>query len=346
MQFFEIIGRHYKVGRNILTCIEEYSKTYDNPEMQSVCKTLIQSLSAGNDFAPSLARCPEMFDPFVVEFVRVGENTNQLAVFFDRIVARLHQDLSISKKISSATLMPKISLIMILGGFFFAVYYLIPKISDAFQQINIEMPLMTRVVMQGGQLLIDFWFLIPIVVGFLWSYLQYYRKMHPVAYSLLALRIPFYKELIYNKIQYDFCDIFSLCLSANLRTLDALKFTAMAMDRLYVRNMLEEAAGYMEQGQTLVEAVHRADQEHVLSREVISMMQTGIETSRLEDIMRTEAKSYLEALGYIMETIGDKISATVLVPTYAIMIAFFLIIEWPLQSIMSNIGNITHGIGQ
>lgn len=346
MQFFEIIGRHHKVGRNIKSCIEEYDKTYENPDMHGVCQTLIQSLSEGNDFAPSLARCPDVFEPFIVELVRVGENTNQLDEFFDRIVTRLRQDMSIRKKINSAILMPKISLLLIFGGFIFAIYYLVPKISEAFKQINIEIPLITRIVMAGAEIMVDFWFVFPIIFAGGLYFFRKYKMEHPVEYSLLPLRIPFYKDLVYSKIQYDLCDIFSLCLSSNVRTLDALRFSSMAMERLYMRKVLEKTADYMEQGLNLVEAVRRADSENIVSREVISMMQTGIETSRLEDVMRTEANSYLDALNYITETIGDKISASVLVPTYAIMIVFFLIIEWPLQSIMSNVSSISQGLGK
>ena len=170
-----------------------------------------------------------------------------------------------------------------------------------------------------------------------------FKANNPVEYSLLGQRIPFYKDLAYARIQYDFCSIFGLCVSSGVRSDDAMRYTADAIDNTYTRKMLLEAAEYMREGLQITEAIEKADNEKIINPGVLAMLQTGIETSKLKDTVVEEAENWLLDLEGIMETIGDKISSAVLVPCYGFILIFFAIIEYPIMTLSQNLSNLSRG---
>lgn len=343
LQFFKIVGRHHKANRTISDSVMEYRKVTDNKAMQALCVKLSQSLEEGMDLAPALAQYPEVFSPFIVEFIAVGEQTNQIDAFLTKIVDRIKQDMAIKKKISSATLMPKISMVILFCAFLFGVYYLVPRIAKALESVHVELPLITKLTLSASNLFVIYWPILPAIIflGIMWF--RNYKKTHPIEYSLLAQRIPFYKTLAYARIQYDFCSIFALCTSSGVRSDESLKYTAMAIDNKYMNVMLLQAVEFMREGMTITDAIRKADAEKMINPGVLTMLETGIETSKLKEAVVDEAEHWLTDLEDIMETIGDKISSAVLVPCYAFILLFFAIIEYPIMTLSQNLGNISRG---
>ena len=119
----------------------------------------------------------------------------------------------------------------------------------------------------------------------------------------------------------------------------------LRLNNVYMKEVLTKAIVYMDKGDSMPEAIRRADYEHVLNRGLFSMLETGIETSRTPEIMKDEAETYHDELELATESIGDKVSATILVPIYASLILFFLVVEWPLQTLPNRLSEFSKGMG-
>lgn len=336
MNFFKILYRHHRAGRQLQSCIEEYIKTAENKVMREMARDVLKDMRAGSDFAPAMEKHPEIFPNFVVEFIKVGENTSHLDDFMSRIIDQLKDQVTVERKVEQATFMPKISIVLLFGAFMFAIYYLIPKIGDAFKNINIELPLLTRVTLQVGEFFAVFWWIIPLVIIGTYAAVKTYARNNPVEWSLLALRVPFYKDIAYYRIHYTFCEVLQICMGANMTSRQSLQYTGLTIDNAYMKKVMQRAVEHMERGDSMPEAIRKADYEHVLNSGLYAMLETGIETSRTAEIMKAEAETYHDELELATESIGDKVSATVLVPIYAAFILFFLVVEWPLQSLPSQ----------
>ncbi|MBO6293723.1 MAG: type II secretion system F family protein [Selenomonas sp.] len=345
MNFCKIIYRHHRASRQLKDCLEEYIRTTENKQMKDTAIDILKNVKAGSDFAPALEKHPDVFPRFVIEFIKVGESTSHLDSFLEKIIEQLKEEINVERKIASATLMPKISLVLLFGAFMFAIYYLIPKISDAFSNINMELPLLTRVTLQIGEFFSVFWWIIPLTIAAGYISIKTYKEKNPVNWSLLSLRVPFYKDIAYYRIHYTFCEVLYICMGANLTSKEAVRYTALAINNVYMKEVLTKAIVYMDKGDSMPEAIRRADYEHVLNRGLFSMLETGIETSRTPEIMKDEAETYHDELELATESIGDKVSATILVPIYASLILFFLVVEWPLQTLPNRLSEFSKGMG-
>ena len=109
--------------------------------------------------------------------------------------------------------------------------------------------------------------------------------------------------------------------------------------------VLKKAVEHMDKGDSMPEAIRKADYERVINRGLYSMLETGIETSRVAEIMKVEAETYHDELVLATDGIGDKVSATILVPIYASLILFFLVVEWPLQQLPNRLSQYSKGMG-
>lgn len=346
LQFFKIISRHYKAERPIVDCVEAYIKSTDNDEMRNVCKGIHHAMVNGSDFAPALEKAPKVFKPFIIQFIRVGEKNHLLDQFIEKIINQLKQNISIHNKISRATLMPKISMAILVVAFIFLIYYLMPKFVEVFNQVKIDLPFITRVFIGIGGFFQTFWWILPLSFFMIVVAFKYYKEKYPIEYSLLGLRIPFYKDIAYYKIHYNFCEIFALCLGSGLKSLSALQHVALAIDNAYMSKMLRNAAVLMERGNPLSKAIQKSDVEHILNSGIFSMLETGEETNKTADVLKNEAEFYLDDLDEAMEGISDKVSASVMVPIFSVMIIFFGVMEYPMKQLQNNLGALGKGIGQ
>ena len=134
-------------------------------------------------------------------------------------------------------------------------------------------------------------------------------------------------------------------MGVNIKSKEAIKYTALAIDNAYMKKILKKAIEYMDRGDSMPKAIKKADYEHVLNRGLYAMLETGIETSKTAEIMKSEAEIYHDELDAATEGIGDKVSASVLVPIYIAMILFFLAVEWPLQNLQNQLSNTMKGAG-
>lgn len=345
LQFFKRIVRYFSATNNLHDAVSEYVRMTEPGPMRDIGKDVYNRLSNGASFSEALERHPQAFPAFIVAFIRLGETTGHLVDLMQEIIKTIKQDMAIEKKISSATFMPKISLVILLGVLGFGVYYLIPRISTSLASLNIELPLLTRMTVKFGEVASDFWWVFPLLIGLAFAGFRYYKQSNPVKYSLLSLRIPLYKDIAYYRMHYHFCKMFALCVRAGIAAGDALHYVALSSTNLYFAKILEKASDLvMNAGVPIDEAIKRSDYEHILHPEVITMLVTGVVSGKLAEVMEDEAGVYEDELNNAMEGIGDKISVAVLVPSYGFMIFIFAVMEYPLINLTNSFGKMGSGM--
>ena len=93
-----------KAGVPIMRALAGLQESTTNKTFAAVIKDIRESLDAGRELSPSLARQPQVFTPFYVNMVRVGEMTGQLEEIFLRMFHHLDFDKFMREQVKSASL--------------------------------------------------------------------------------------------------------------------------------------------------------------------------------------------------------------------------------------------------
>lgn len=336
LKFFQTLYRYQRGGVSIEDALRYYIEAAVNDDMKAAAKKILRNMRNGINF-PEAIKKQSVFPEYISGLLTVGMNTSQMVPILDKIVARIEQDIDIKSKVDSATLMPKISVVVLTMVFFFGVGYVIPLITEVLVETGIELPLITRLVIGFGEFLQNLWWLVLplLVIGA--AIFKYLQKNYSEELSLWALKIPIWKEIAFCRIHYNLCHVLGLCLSSGVPIDSSLSYTSLAVNSSYVKNVLVKSINSVKEGFALEDAIKKCDRKKILDPELFVLLKTGTTSGSIEQSLMDEAEIYRKELYAVTNDLGDKVSFIVLVPIYVVIIVLLLSVEYPFISMIQNI---------
>lgn len=336
--FFKVIQRYGSANIPFTESVPLFAEEVKKPSLKKILEILIRDLKNGVDFPTALSKHPSFFPAFIVEMVKVGQSSGQTQTIQDEVVFHLEQEIDIKREVNSALWTPKAFLVGMFILFAICFFFVIPKLGELLSDANIELPLITQMVVGLGNLAQSLWWLFLLLsIGSVFLY-RYFCREYPERVDLFKLKIPFFKVITYNQIQYGFAKIFGLCIQAGLGSKRSLHYAATASNNVVLKNTLKKAVNDIEKtGASLPDAIRKADVYKIINPAFYIMLQVGASTSDLGNIMLKESENYRKELVLASKLIGDKVGLSVLIPGYAILIILFASVEYPILTMMQNI---------
>ena len=341
LNFFRGVRTYVKSGMNVVDSIEAYSKKLPtDSSFRKMCRNIVRQVRNGADISEAFKNYPKFFPSFLIGLLEIAQKTGQIPAVLDEICYYLKQDIDINKKIADATFMPKIAFIGTMVIFFGTTTFVVPKLGEFLTDANASMPLISSLVMGLGNVMLNLWFVwVLLAIGLVVGY-QYFRKNYPEKYELLLLKIPFYRPIAYNRIQYTFTRVLGLCITAGIQPTQALSYTGVAVGNIYVKNVLTRAIHRINNGMDMDVALQKEDKLKLINEDIYVMIRTGSESGSLGSVMTSVSEDYQEYMEDAAGKIGDKLGTTVIVPTLAVTFLLLIAIEAPMVSMMQSMENV------
>ena len=336
-KFFRVIQKYNNAGVTLTESVANYAENVEEKRVREIAKKILRDMRNGTEFSEALSKHKEDFPAFIVEIIRVGEESGQIAKVLEEIVFYLEQEIEVDREVRQALWTPKAFMIGMAIAFAVALLIVIPKMGELLTEAHIDLPLVTQMVINIGKAAQSFWWLFLIVAVGLRIFYREMEKKYPERAALLALKVPFFKVITYNQMQYRFAKILGLCAVANIRTSTALKYTALASDNLAMKETLLRAVREMEATSSQVwDALKKADINKILNKDFFVMLRVGAATGQLGGILMAEAMNYQKDMLAASKLIGDKVGIAVTIPGYLALILLFAAIEYPVIEMMEN----------
>lgn len=338
-EFFRILCRNVKTGMPPLKCIETYREDGQlKKSLDEIAKSLIRDLNNGVSLANAM-RKHAFFPPFVVELVDIGGKTGQLKKFLKEIVFFLEQENDIRREIKSSMFSVKLLLTGVALGFILAAFVVIPKMGEVLKSLGTELPFITKVVLNFGIAMQEYWYIFFFLAMMGVVLFLYVKKAYPEKIDLLRLKIPFLGELLKMELHYKFYKIVSLCTAVgDIPTQKAFQFTAMAIGHLPLKATLQQAARELQsKGNQSETALLKADVNGIFHKSVYRMLKSGRTSGKMSETLEEEAREYQKDLVRYSKDIGNKISASVVIPVMFLIIIGVASIYYPIFNMMRSL---------
>lgn len=140
-------------GLALVEALEALAEKEARPESKSIFDQLLRALYEGQTLSAALQSFPAVFPTLYVASIRASEKTGDLPETLRRYIAYQAQLDVIRKKLVSASIYPL--MLVGVGGLvtLFLMAYVVPKFSHIYEGLDGDLPLMSRLLMQWGQLL-------------------------------------------------------------------------------------------------------------------------------------------------------------------------------------------------
>src|SRR3990172_11879134 len=150
--FIENLSMLLASGMTISTALSAIKTDLRSSRMQEVVTNIEADVNAGVRTSVALEKA-HILPEQIISLIRVGEETGRLAENLKVIVNLQHRELAFSSKVRSAMLCPALVL-----GLTFVIgvgvtWFILPRLATVFGQLDVALPLITRVLIAGGTFL-------------------------------------------------------------------------------------------------------------------------------------------------------------------------------------------------
>ncbi len=307
-----------KAGVPIMRALAGLQESTTNKTFKKVVQDIRESLDAGRELSPSLARQPGIFTPFYVSMVRVGEMTGQLEEVFLRMFHHLEFEKFMREQVKSATRYPSFVIATMGVAIVIINLFVIPAFAKVYKGFNAELPLMTQILIGFSNFMVAWWpamlvGLVGVVVGFRWWVGTPAGKLK---WDEVKLRFPVAGKIILKATLARFARSFALASSSGVPVVQALSTVAQTVDNDFIARKIEKMREGVERGEAVLRT---AVASGVFTPVVLQMLAVGEESGALDDMMQEVAEMYQREVEYELKTLSSQIEP-ILIITLGVMV--------------------------
>lgn len=129
--------------------------------------SLQEDITAGKQISESFAQFPYVFDKVTVNLLKAAEEAGTLEATLRDLQKNILQEREFSDKVKSAMFYPAVVMVIFVGVLLSMLLVVIPRISQVFSRLNVELPLPTKVLIFLSNAIIQNWLLVSVSVALL-----------------------------------------------------------------------------------------------------------------------------------------------------------------------------------
>lgn len=301
-----------RAGVPIMRALAGLQESSTNPAMKTVLGDVRESLDSGRELSLSLARHPEVFSPFYLSMVRVGEMTGRLEEVFIRMFDHLAFERFMQEQVKSALRYPSFVVAAMAVAIVIVNIFVIPAFANVFKGFGAELPLMTRLLIGFSDFMVRWWHVlllgvIAAIVGF-----NAWRKTEQGRYiwDRFKLTIPIAGKIIRKATLARFAASFALASRSGVPIIQALTNVAETVDNAYISDKVEKMRDGVERGESILRTSIAAG---VFTPVVLQMIAVGEESGALDDMMKEIADMYQSEVEYELKTLAQQIEPILII---------------------------------
>ncbi len=316
-QEFVIYCRQYatliRAGVPVVEATRILGEQTRNKPLKRALMQVEEDIRSGMAFSDAAGKHPKVFPLLFVNMMRAGEATGNVDDTLDRLASTLEKQYNIKKKIQSAMTYPAIlSLLTLVVGMFLMVF-IVPTFMDAFKDMDLEMPLITVIVVSISDWLIQFWYLVilgllVLVVGSRYFYKS--NKEFHYTVNVLLLRMPIFGQLLQKDIIARMTRTLSTLFSSSVPILQALTIVEKVGGNPVMGKVVLEARDNLERGGTLSEPLEKS---WLFPPLVTQMTAIGEKTGSLDYMLEKIADFYEEEVNRAVDTMKSLIEPLMII---------------------------------
>jgi type IV pilus assembly protein PilC len=326
-----------KSGISINEALGSLGDQSDSGYFKETMYRLKSDIENGTLLSDAFKKEAPTFGPIFVSMIKAGEQSGTLQNNLLFLADLLSRSADLKREVNAATLYPKMvfGAAVILGGGL--AVFILPRLTPLFEGLNVELPLMTRVLLSVSLFVQEYWLFTLLSIIGLCIAIIYSNRILSIRrfYHLLYIKLPFLGTLLRNYQLAFISQLFSTLLKSGLTLNDTVEIVARAVTNIRYQEALEEVKEGAEKGESLSATMRKF--EGLFPKLVISIIAVGEKSGTLGN-----------SFGYLSELYTKDVSArarklpTIIEPLLLVFIAMMvgfvaLSIIMPIYELTGNI---------
>ena len=312
-----------------------YEQT-ENKALKVIVSDIVTSVEGGKTLSESFAKHPKVFDKLYLSLVSAGEVSGTLDTALKRIANQQEKDAQMMSKIRGAMTYPAIVLCVIILVMSFLLIQVVPQVDKLYKDMNKTLPFVTQIMVGVANFLINFWWLVLIVlvVGIFLLVRYFQTESGSRVMDNFKLNVPLFKHMFRKLYMARFLRTAELLLETGVAMLDSLDIAGEAVNNSLVAESIASAAEKVQGGKALSVAIK--DQEYILPL-VPQMISIGEQSGKISEMMAKAAQVYEEELDEQIKALSTAIEPVLMVVLAFMAGTMVAAILLPIYSLVNDI---------
>ena len=164
----------------------------ENTYLRTIIWEMVNDLEDGMPFSESMAKHTDIFEPLAISMIKAGELSGNLERSFSFLAENAEKNYDLTSKIRGALFYPGfvLSAATIIG--FVVSTLVLPKLTAIFKDLNAEVPWYTKVMMNVGDFMSQYWWIVLVFLAAIISGTVYYIRSEDGKreWDIIKMKIP------------------------------------------------------------------------------------------------------------------------------------------------------------
>ncbi|MDJ1180666.1 type II secretion system F family protein [Roseofilum sp. BLCC_M91] len=280
-------------GVGMVRCLGVLTEQCENPKLKRALKAISAEVQEGSSLSESMGKHPDCYDDLYVAMVSAGEVGGVLDDVLNRLAKLLEDSARLQNQMKSAMSYPTTvgSLAVII--FIALTVFLIPTFAGIFEDIGVELPAFTQMMLVISGFLVDAKksvTLLVILIVLKVAYDNWYKT--PQGKKIMDkqfLKLPLFGDLIKKTATARFCRTFGTLSRAGVPILTSLEIVRDTSGNQTIADAVEASRQEIQGGGMISAAL---DRYKVFPALAISMISIGEETGQIDQMLMKVADFY------------------------------------------------------
>jgi type IV pilus assembly protein PilC len=308
-----------------------------NKRFKDALEDIKKSIVKGKTLSEALERYPKIFSELFVSMVRVGEESGTMEQILTQLSFQMDREHELKARVRGALMYPAVIVFAMIGVGTLMLAVVVPQLAAVFDDLGVELPLTTRVIIALGLFVTNYWFIVaPGFIAFLFLLYRFIKtKPGKRAFDTVSIRLPVLSGIIRKTNAALMTRTLSSLIFAGVPIVRALEITSRVVGNVHFQDSLSGAAKQVGKGLKISESLEA--HKHIYPIVVIQMIAVGEETGETGKILGKLADFFEEEVTEVTKNLTSIIEPLLMLVIGAVVGFFAISMVQPMYSMLNSI---------
>lgn len=324
-------------GLPILQVFDTIISRLEAGYMADVLKDIRESIRSGDSLSESFGKFPQLFPHLYLASIKAGERTGDLPITLARYVTYQKRVETIRSKIKNAAFYPLLLTISVFAVVLFLMLFVVPRFTQVYADANVELPLMTRILVAcanglGSSLPV----LLPVLLLLIVLASMFLRtERGALLLDRTKLVLPLIGTLTREYSLLSFCRTLGTTLSSGIPLVSSLRMARATLNNRVYEGRMAVATRRVEEGTSFAEALEQTGFFTGIALRMIAVGETG---GSLPEMLNEVADYYESEVEYRLERLTSLIEPAMMISMGLLIGGIVVAMYFPIFQLAETVG--------
>lgn len=325
-------------GMTISSSMDILKQQTNKPAMKDLLNEIDVKIRSGSSFSAVLAQYPKYFPRIYVSLIKAGEASGKLTEILLKLADDMEKQREFISKVKGALTYPALIIVGVIGVIFVLITFVVPQLLGLYKDLNIQLPLTTRLLVSASDFMSAWWPVIIIVTVIVVVAVRKYLntdKGRFWRYTML-MSLPILGNVMKMSSLVTITRTLSLLISSGVLVLESIGIVKDATDNIVYQKALDRVYYSIQKGLTISFSLEK---ESAFPPILVQMAAVGERTGKIDEILRKMSEYFESESNIAIKSMMTAIEPLILVVLGGIVLFIVMAVITPIYSLTGSIGS-------